>query len=340
MARSVQSVPVGANVDTVASMADFVITSPICVLMATAVAYVQNCWRQMWFIGYMTVVVLRTAVALTSRLGYTPHKVDWGSQVVVLTGGAHGIGLSLLHKLQATGARVAVIDILDVPLEPAKNLAFYKCNLADLSQMYTVLDQIESELGAPTILINNAGTLCPRLVHEQSAEDIDRVLNVNFIAPVQLTRRLLPAMLASPAAHIIFVSSALAYIGVPQLATYTASKAGLTVFYESLKLELRHRLQASHVKSTIFFPSKVQTGLFNGLQLPQWLSPELPTELVADRIFAALDSGHTGEMYMPAFANLVPLYMFCPQWARDIANWAANSIETMRTYKGYAPNIL
>ncbi|KAJ2359312.1 hypothetical protein IWW50_000034 [Coemansia erecta] len=335
MAAFAQAVPLGANVDTIVSIVDSAISAPPCAMLVAAIAYTLHSLSQPWFIIYISVFALRSVFILGSKAMAKPAKVDWAQQVVVLTGGAHGIGLRLLQKLGTTGARIAVIDILDVPMRQSDNMSFYKCDLADSKQLDTTVSEITATLGTPTMLINNAGTLCPRLVHEQTAAEVDQVIGVNLVAPAQLTRQLLPGMLGSPSAHIVFISSALAFIGVPQLATYTASKAAITLFYESLKLEIRHRLNASHIKTTIFFPSKVETGMFNGLQLPRWLSPELSTETVADRIFAALDTAQSGEVYMPAFANLVPLYLFFPQFVRDIANWFANSIETMRTYKGY-----
>ncbi|KAJ2850892.1 hypothetical protein IWW36_001518 [Coemansia brasiliensis] len=329
-----QSVPVGANIDTMASLLNLAISAPACALLVTAFAYFQNYLSHLWYIVYIALFALRFSAKLLASL-QQPSKVDWSKQVVVLTGGAHGIGLCLLHKLTAAGAQVAVIDILDAPKQLSENVSFYKCDLSDSQQLDATLDQIEAKLGAPTMLINNAGTVCPRLVHEHSAADVERVLGVNLIAPVQITRRLLPGMIKAPSAHIIFIASALSFIGVPQLSTYTASKAGLALFYESLKLELRHRLQAAHVKTTAFFPSKVQSGMFNGLLLPKWLSPELPTSVVADRIFAALESSESGEVYMPVFASLSPLYMFFPQLARDLINWLSNSIDTMRYFTGY-----
>ncbi|KAJ2649053.1 hypothetical protein IWW40_003464 [Coemansia sp. RSA 1250] len=329
-----QSVPVGANVDTVVSLLNLATSAPACMLLVTAFAYLQDCLSHAGYIAYIVLFALRFTSKLLASI-QQPSKVDWSKQRVVLTGGAHGIGLCLLHKLTAAGAQVAAIDILDAPKDLSKNVTFYKCDLSDSQQLDATLDQIEAQMGAPTMLVNNAGTVCPRLVHEHSAADVERVLSVNLIAPMQLTRRLLPGMIKTSGAHIIFTASALSYIGVPQLSTYTASKAGLALFYESLKLELRHRLQATHVKTTAFFPSKVQSGMFNGLLLPKWLSPELPTAAVADRMFAALESGESGEVYMPVFASIAPLYMFFPQIARDLMNWLSNSIDTMRHFTGY-----
>ncbi|KAJ2499454.1 hypothetical protein GGH96_003519 [Coemansia sp. RSA 1972] len=335
MARFDQTVPVGANVDTLVSIIDIALSAPPCAVLVTAIAFVLNSLFNSWFLIYISLFALRFSTLLVSQLTTKPTKVDWSQHVVVLTGSAHGIGLCLLQKFSAAGARVAAIDILDIPMQPTDKVMLYKCNLADSTQLDATLSQIHKDLGTPTMLVNNAGTLCPLLLHEQSTADVERVTNVNFVAPVQLTRQLLPGMLKSPSAHIVFISSTLAYIGVPQLSTYTATKAAITMFYESLKLEIRHRLRAKHVKTTIFFPSKVQSGMFNGLNLPEWLSPELSVETVADRVFTALDTAQSGEVYLPVYTTLAPLYMYFPQYVRDAFNWVTNSVDTMRSYTGY-----
>ncbi|KAJ1727040.1 hypothetical protein LPJ61_004798, partial [Coemansia biformis] len=313
------AVPLGVNVDTAVGLVDAAFSAPLCAAFIVAAAYLRSMLSSPWLAVYVLAFLARSCAAWKSRL-CEAEKIDWRQQVVVLTGGAHGIGLGLLRRLGTTGARVAVLDIVAVPDPMPANAIYCRCDLADSAQLTAALARVEVELGTATILINNAGTLSPCLVAELSASEIDRVVNANLVAPMKLTQHLLPGMLQCEHAHIVFVSSALAFIGIPRLATYTASKAGLAMFYESLKLELRHWLQARHVKATIIFPSKVQTGLFDGIRMPEWLSPELASETVVDAIFSALDHAQGGEVYMPVFANIAPLYMLIPPMLRDIAN--------------------
>ncbi|KAJ2716861.1 hypothetical protein H4R19_000385 [Coemansia spiralis] len=335
MSRRVAAVPHGANVDTAIGFVDGAVLHPLCAVLVVAVAYQQGSLASPWFVACILVLVTRASVTLWRRLRQ-PAAIDWAKQAVVLTGGAHGIGLGLAHRIGATGARLAVLDARARPDTMPPHTVYCQCDLADAAQVAAALARIEAELGTATILISNAGTLSPLLASEQSAAEIGRVLGTNLAAPMQLTQGLLPGMLRSAHAHIVFVSSALAFVGIPRLSTYTASKAGLTMFYESLKLELRHIHHAHHVKTSIFFPSKVQTGLFSGIRMPEWLSPELSTDAVVDTIYSALDCAQGGEVYMPVFANLVPLYMFAPQSVRDLANWATGSVHAMRSYTGHA----
>ncbi|KAI8321238.1 NAD(P)-binding protein [Martensiomyces pterosporus] len=328
-------IPIGANVDTVLGMLSVLVSSPVAAFLVGVHAYIWNALTSAWFMLYLAVFLAKAFVSWLKHDGGLRRKIKWDRQVVLLTGGAHGVGLCLLRRLSKTGARIAVLDIADLPEPKLSNVYFYKCNLADTRQLPSIVEKIENDLGAVTVLVNNAGTLCPKLVSEQEFEDSERVINVNFAAPVQLTRMLLPGMLRSPHAHIVFVASTLSFIGVPQLATYTATKAAIALFQDSLKLELRSRLGAHRVHTTALFPSKISSGMFSGTEVPEWLSPVLSPDFVAENIFGALDEARDGEIYLPAYANLTPVYMVLPQLGRAFAHWVAGSLDSMRTFKGY-----
>ncbi|KAJ2907739.1 hypothetical protein GGI21_003588, partial [Coemansia aciculifera] len=304
-------VTVGRNIDTFFGVISTLISSPVCALLVAANALMRGALASPWMAVYVAVFAARNAsLWLQRRQISAAGPVDWAKQVVLVTGGSHGIGLSLVRLLAKTPARIAVLSIDAMPEEEALlaggNVTAYHCDLADAEALERAVDAVERDLGSVTMLINNAGTVCPLLVSEQSASDIERVARVNFVAPMLLTRRVLPSMLerADERAHIVFVSSVLAFMGVPQLATYTASKAGVALFQESLRLELHHRLGAAdRVRTTGVFPSKVASGMFGGLELPQWLSPDLSPDFVADVIFRALSDAHDGEIYLPLFAT-------------------------------------
>ncbi|KAJ1821972.1 hypothetical protein LPJ60_002307 [Coemansia sp. RSA 2675] len=332
-------VALGRNVDTVVGVVDTLTTSPVCALLVAANALMRGALASPWVGAYAALFAARAGSAWLQRRRLAARgPVDWAKQVILVTGGSHGIGLSLVQKLAKTGARVAVVSLAPMPEPAPSSVTQYLCDLADAQALEDVVDSVERELGPVTMLVNNAGTVCPLLVSEQSAADVERVARVNFVAPMLLTRRVLPAMLRPECAraHIVFVASVLAYIGVPQLATYTASKAGVALFQESLSLELRHRLDVGgRVRSTAVFPSKVASGMFGGLDLPQWLSPELEPELVADAIFCALRDGTDGEICLPVFAMVAPLYMCLPRAGRRLVHWLGNSLDSMRSFRGH-----
>ncbi|KAJ2660538.1 hypothetical protein IWW48_002875 [Coemansia sp. RSA 1200] len=291
--HSPQGAAIGANIDTVVLIVVALFVHPVCAVAISAAAYFNRSVYSAWFGIYVAVFALVKINALYQHICRKQTKANWSKHVVLLTGGAHGIGLSLLRMLAAAGARVAVVDIADIPDGLPSTIRMYRCDLSKLDQVHSTLDAIKSEMGNITMLVSNAGTLCPQLLCDMSATDIDRVMGVNLLAPMHITRRLLPAMLSKPHAHLVFVASMLSFVPIPQLSTYTASKAGLAIFQESVKLEIQHRLDASsNVRVTSVYPSKVESGMFHGLELPKWFSPSLSPDYVAHRIFAHMDGGY------------------------------------------------
>ncbi|KAJ2553482.1 hypothetical protein EV175_002922 [Coemansia sp. RSA 1933] len=327
-------IPVGANIDTVAAIVTGVFTKRACAALITGIAFLNGHLTRKWYVLYCTVFVIAAALSTYQR---RQTKIDWSQQRVLLTGGSHGIGLSLLARLIAAGTRnIAVIDIVDIPMDHLPDsVKLYRCDLSSAAQLGTTLDAIREEVGDITVLVSNAGTLCPHLLCDMSAADIDRVMGVNLLAPIHIARRLLPSMLQLPHAHLLFVSSVLGFAPAPQLSTYVTSKAGLTAFQESLKLELRHRLEGHNVHVTCIYPSKVESGLFDGLHLPQWFSPALSPDLVAHRIFTQLESGCGAEIHLPLCARLMPLYMLAPDFCRTLVGKLFGSLNAMCSYRGY-----
>ncbi|KAJ1953879.1 hypothetical protein EC988_002743 [Linderina pennispora] len=210
-------------------------------------------WNQLtsiWFLTYLWVFLARKFWHWLLEPMGPAQKIQWDKQLVVLTGGSHGVGLSLLNQLSLTGARIAVIDLTEPPEELASTF-FYKCDLADTNQITQTVARINNDLGIPTILVNNAGAVCTKLIHTMTECDMQRIMQINALAPMHLTRLLLPGMLTMPRGHIVFVSSTLGFSSTPQLSTYCASKAALACFRDSLRLELRYRVRSERIKTTI-----------------------------------------------------------------------------------------
>ncbi|KAJ1661983.1 hypothetical protein IW140_006209 [Coemansia sp. RSA 1813] len=337
MAGTPPGIAVGANIDTVAAIVRGIFTKRMCAVLATVVACLNGHMLSKWFVFYAAVFVIAKLSALWHDMQRRRTKVDWSQHTVLLTGGAHGIGLSLLHRLIAAGARVAIIDIIDIPTEllPPDSARLYKCDLSSVDQIHATLDAIRVDMGDITMLVNNAGTLSPHLLCDMSAADIDRVMGVNLLAPMHLTRCLLPSMLDKPHAHLVFVASMLSFVPAPQVSTYAASKAGVAIFQETLRLELQHRLNKRNVHVTSVYPSKVESGMFGGLELPQWFSPSLSPDLVAHRIFTQMDGGCGGEIHLPLCSRYAALYMLAPEFCRTLACKMFGSLNAMRSYKGY-----
>lgn len=166
-------------------------------------------------------------------------RID-GSRVL-LTGASRGIGAELAKALAAKGADLALVAR---PSEQLTAIATdtggtaYPCDLSDLSQLPALVVAVEAD-GPVDVLINNAGVSDVGWFLDRTLDEIDQVLTVNLRAPVHLCRLLLPLMVDRGRGHVVNISSMAAVFAPPGLATYGASKAGLSHFTAGLRADLR-----------------------------------------------------------------------------------------------------
>lgn len=112
-------------------------------------------------------------------------------------------------------------------------------------------------------------------------------------------------------------------------ADYNASKASLISLHESLRYELDHVYRTPAVRTTLIVAGHVMTKLFSTVNHPtnflyRFFFPSLPPVAVAKAVIAALDDQHSRVVYLPFFANFVPLLTLCPSFVRDLAQWVTN----------------
>lgn len=187
-------------------------------------------------------------------------------KIVVLTGAAKGMGREMTLQLLQRGARVAAVDIDGGALAETARLAgavgdrlsLHTLNVADRAAVAALPEQVIGRHGAVDGLINNAGIIQPFVrIADLGDEAIDRVLNVNLIGLIAMTKAFLPHLLARPEAHIANVSSMGGYLPVPGQTVYGASKAAVKLFTEGLHSELLD----THVGVTIIFPGAIGTDI-------------------------------------------------------------------------------
>jgi NAD(P)-dependent dehydrogenase (short-subunit alcohol dehydrogenase family) len=143
----------------------------------------------------------------------------------VVTGGASGIGAAIAERLLDDGARVAVFD-LDVAAAHADTLAL-TVDVTDDASVRAAVDRVLEEWGRLDVLVNNAGIGAQGTVADNADDEWHRVLDVNVMGIVRVTRAALPALRRSPAAVVINTGSIAATAGLPQRALYSASKGAV-----------------------------------------------------------------------------------------------------------------
>ncbi|CAM5367059.1 oxidoreductase [Streptomyces spiroverticillatus] len=159
----------------------------------------------------------------------------------LVTGGASGIGLATARLLAARGARVAVLD-LD-PSGATEPLLGFKADVSDDASVRSGVAAALEALGGLDILVNNAGIGAAGTVEDNDDDQWHRVLDVNVVGMVRVTRAALPALRASAHACVVNTCSIAATAGLPQRALYSASKGAV--------LSLTLAMAADHVREGI-----------------------------------------------------------------------------------------
>ena len=165
--------------------------------------------------------------------------MDLNNACALITGASKGIGASIARAFARQGAHVILaarsVNEID-QLADELNGSSLPLDVADPDQLAGVIDRVEAEIAPIDILVNNAGIETEEFVEDIDENRIKEVLATNLLAPMRLTRQVLPGMIERGRGHLLYTSSMAAITPAPGLATYCASKAGLTRFAETCLL--------------------------------------------------------------------------------------------------------
>ena len=179
-------------------------------------------------------------------------------RAVVVTGASSGIGRETARLLAGQGARVLAVarsgDALAALAAEQPGIEVLTADLATEAGREAVAS---SPLGAEAdVLVNNAGIGWLGRVEDMTADDVRGVVDLNLLALIDLTRRLLPAMLERGVGHVVNVASVASWLAFPPLTVYAATKFGVQGFSEGLRRELAGR----GVAVTTVNPGPVETA--------------------------------------------------------------------------------
>jgi short-subunit dehydrogenase len=217
--------------------------------------------------------------------------------VVLVTGSSRGIGAAIACRLAQRGAAV-VLHGRDVhrlaavgSAVGAKALAVDLCEEGAAERLAEQATQIYGRVDG---VVHCAGVGWYGELWDMSAEDVDRILTVNLQAPAQLTRCLLPGMIRAGRGHVAFIGSIAGMTGVTRESVYSASKAGVLIFADSLRLELA----STGVGVSVISPAAVNTEFWTRRgapyqrAVPHMISPERVAALAVRDI----ERGHPGRV--------------------------------------------
>ncbi|UZJ54273.1 hypothetical protein CBS101457_003593 [Exobasidium rhododendri] len=250
-------------------------------------------------------------------------KPNWKEEVVVITGGAAGIGKATVEVLShEKKAKIAVLDMAPPSYAPAPpgapDILYFKTDVSNKEQVHAAAEEIRKKWGEPTILMNCAGIANGSLILEADEASINRVWRVNTLANWVTVQEFLPSIVKKNHGHIMTVASSASYMSLPQMAEYATSKTAALSFHEVLAGELNARYFARKVRTSVCCPTKVRTALGDGMEDHgmEFLTPNLMPIQVGRAIVDAFDSGLSQHIIMPQFMRILSTIRCLPDWLR------------------------
>lgn len=208
-------------------------------------------------------------------------------ETILITGATSGIGLGLAERLHAQGHRVIITGRRQALLQQATaahpGMVGYQNDITDPAQIADLAQRLKANHPDLSTVILNAGIMqAERLGPKQTPLSIsEAIIDTNVLGPIRLTHALMPQLLAQPKARIITVSSGLAFVPLAVTPTYSASKAAIHSWSQSL----RYQLADTAIRVHELAPPAVQTDLMPG----QRDSPHaMPFDTFIDEVMSIL----------------------------------------------------
>lgn len=215
-------------------------------------------------------------------------------KVVLVSGGARGMGETDVRGFVAEGARVVIGDVLDhegetLAKELGDSAVFVHLDVADPKSWDAAVAKAEEVFGTVNVLVNNAGIVVFGTVDQVSIEDFDRTIAVNLRGMFLGTRAVAPGMRAAGGGAIVNISSTAGLMGYAGIAPYVASKWGVRGLTKASALDLGPTIRVNSIH-----PGPIATPMTAGLddsmvaaqRIPRWGRPE---EVTAAVLFLAGD---------------------------------------------------
>lgn len=238
----------------------------------------------------------------------------------MITGASSGIGRGLAVELARRGAKVGLVarraDVIDEAVREIEAAGGGKALAlpADVQSEQSVraaADKLRTAFGPIDVLIANAGIGPTRDAANFSAEEVADVINVNVLGASNSVAAVVPEMVARGSGHLVVISSLAAYRGLPRSAAYCASKAAVSAFFESLRLDLAPR----GIAVTIIHPGFIRTALTAGR------AAKLPYLLELDdavgKMARAIEKRRKRYSFPWQLATIVRAGMVMPIWMYD-----------------------
>ncbi|MDT4953577.1 MAG: hypothetical protein QOJ02_1715 [Acidobacteriota bacterium] len=239
---------------------------------------------------------------------------NWSQKVVFITGASSGIGRALAVELGRRGAsvgllarRVEILGEIVKEVEEAGGRALaLPADVRDAEAVRVAADQLREKFGRVDVLVANAGVGVTTDAKDLQAKEVADVISINVLGAVNSVTAVLPEMIEQGSGQLVAISSLAAYRGLPKSGAYCASKAALSAFFESLRVDLLK----SGVGVTIIHPGFIKTPLTAGRHAQMPYLMELDDAI--KKIIRAIEAGKKSYAFPWQLATISRVGMLLP----------------------------
>jgi NAD(P)-dependent dehydrogenase (short-subunit alcohol dehydrogenase family) len=173
-------------------------------------------------------------------------KIDLSGRVAVITGGSRGLGEAMAHALAGAGATLALVARDEARLEKVRSdilaaggkAEWFTADVTSEQDVERLKGEVNAKLGAPQILINNAGINKRANLEDLTLADFRSVVDSSLISTFLVSRAFVPGMKGTGYGRVINMTSMLSHVSLPQRTPYSSAKTALLGFIRALALEV------------------------------------------------------------------------------------------------------
>lgn len=206
------------------------------------------------------------------------------------------------------------------PTAERKLIRYYRCDVTSRDDVHKAAEDVRTDLGSPSILINNAGIGNAYTVLDIPTEALRKLFDINLISHWSTVQEFLPDMIANKKGHIMSVASLASFVALAGAVDYSATKAALLAFHEGLTQELKHRYKCPQIKTTIVHPGWTKSAITSHEAIRAGLKKTgatlLEPEDVADSMVNQIIAAKSGQIVLgPAISPKIRAF---PMWLQEI----------------------
>lgn len=240
--------------------------------------------------------------------------LDWSQKVVFITGASSGIGRALAVELGRRGAALGLLArraetlreiVREVEASGGRALAL-PADVKDADAVRAAAAEVREKFGRIDVLVANAGIGVTTDARDLQPAEVADVIGVNVLGAVNSVTAVLPEMVEQKSGQLVVISSLAAYRGLPKSGAYCASKAAVSAFFESLRVDLH----GSGVDVTIIHPGFIKTPLTAGREAQMPFLMELDDAV--RKIIRAIEARKKSYAFPWQLATIVRAAMLMP----------------------------